>query len=489
MEEDRRDVAEFNSLRAHYEAIVGRATAAASASAAAASGASATANPATASFAGSLASSSVADLFRSSAISLPPSLLANIPSLASLNKSSLPLQSAFNANSNLSDPNNPNNPNPQKDYISKFKFSSVKEMDLLEDMINLNLDDATSLSQRFRQLDDQPRFQKSILPQRILLRTKKTKRCKDCNNVLVKPEQKAQLAKFSIKRFAIDNIPNITIAHPAPIVEPGQTATILLKFTNPQPFPMQVMLASLPALNGDETDEAVDSMITVIAPLFVLEGFNELVDFDDDKIRSVKPKLEVGVVEKKNNWAIVSLDVAVGMNFDRASRLEFPLLVKYSVAQHGPRVPLPGKETKTVSFWAVVSLKKMRTRIFERYARFMMRYPLGSQCLVAGALWSAGDILSQKITANHKDNKLHAIDWKRVAIMTSYGFFIAGPLYTFWYRSLDRTVEPLVKRALKALGRTQSLESKRQMVWNVALAKGETLPIVITFSSMKEPRS
>ncbi|KAJ3027398.1 UNVERIFIED_CONTAM: hypothetical protein HDU68_003911 [Siphonaria sp. JEL0065] len=119
-------------------------------------------------------------------------------------------------------------------------------------------------------------------------------------------------------------------------------------------------------------------------------------------------------------------------------------------------------------------------KAFGSYTRFVKKYPLGSQCLVAGMLWTAGDILSQKISHSHAatskgsppEKKDSCIDWKRVATMSSYGFFIAGPLYTVWYKTLDKVVEPLLtKLILRRSGKTALDVSKRQMVWNVALAK------------------
>ncbi|KAI8618143.1 hypothetical protein BC830DRAFT_1110212 [Chytriomyces sp. MP71] len=126
----------------------------------------------------------------------------------------------------------------------------------------------------------------------------------------------------------------------------------------------------------------------------------------------------------------------------------------------------------------------MPARVFAAYSRFVKRNPLGSQCLVAGLLWSAGDVLSQKIThaslqadtSQHPEQQAkHSIDWKRVATMSSYGFFIAGPLYTVWYKSLDRFVEPLLTAGLKKIakrtGESMISISKRRMMWNVAIAK------------------
>ncbi len=93
-----------------------------------------------------------------------------------------------------------------------------------------------------------------------------------------------------------------------------------------------------------------------------------------------------------------------------------------------------------------------------------------SQSLTAGTLWFAGDILSQRLTWSNgsatmllkeehlsiaeatdespepKSFGLSSIDWRRAAVMTSFGLFIAGPLYTFWYRLLDEKMVHLVTK-------------------------------------------
>ncbi|KAJ3404987.1 hypothetical protein HDU80_002052 [Chytriomyces hyalinus] len=128
------------------------------------------------------------------------------------------------------------------------------------------------------------------------------------------------------------------------------------------------------------------------------------------------------------------------------------------------------------------------SRPFAAYTRFVKRNPLGSQCLVAGLLWCAGDILSQKIshsqqppneqktiTGPETSKTNHHIDWKRVGIMSSYGFFIAGPLYTVWYKTLDRVVAPLLTSGLSKLaarkGSGAMTVSKKSMALQVAVAK------------------
>ncbi|KAJ3347806.1 hypothetical protein HDU83_001809 [Entophlyctis luteolus] len=315
-EEDRADILEFAGLRAHYEKVIAHATSISLAASAAAAGA------------GTDASTSVADLLRlSSSVSLPASLLANIPALA-----------AFGA-AKIGGSAGVKNPAEEEEYESKVKKddSRANIVDDADAMVSLQLETASSLKQRFRQLDTQPRFQNKLMPQRILLRTKRTKRCKECDHVLAKPEKPepkqlpanpntATLA-FTVVNTAIDYMPNITLVEPIPkisnSVAAGSIVTVKLKFLNPQVDAMQIMLATIspqmpasPESSGTDKGGApqiLENDIMVNAPLFVLGAYNELQEFEDD--RSKKPMgmddIEFGVLEKRNNWAVVSVDVTV----------------------------------------------------------------------------------------------------------------------------------------------------------------------------------
>ena len=53
--------------------------------------------------------------------------------------------------------------------------------------------------------------------------------------------------------------------------------------------------------------------------------------------------------------------------------------------------------------------------------------------MTGGGLWFTGDVISQLVEGGEKE-----FDWKRTARMTTYGFCIAGPLYCWWYRFLDK---------------------------------------------------
>ncbi|KAJ3011539.1 UNVERIFIED_CONTAM: hypothetical protein HDU68_001633 [Siphonaria sp. JEL0065] len=272
---------------------------------------------------------SMADLFRSSSISLPPSLLANIPALASLS-------SFGGSKGNLVDSDT------NAVYEPKFKRIEADDMAQLEKMKNLVIEDATTLSQRFQQIEDQPRTQGTVRPQRLLLRTKRAKRCKDCDHVLIKPEQKTQVSKFTIQLPAIDYVPKITIAHPLPSLplEPGSTYTLNLKIWNPQSTPLQIMLAT--------EEEGKTCVVTMLAPVFKLEAHSVLDEYDDDKAGHAL-QLEAGVVEKKHNWAIVPVEVVV-LKVEREV-LEFPVFIKYTkIGEDSVEIGEP------VSLWVVIAI-------------------------------------------------------------------------------------------------------------------------------------
>jgi hypothetical protein len=46
-------------------------------------------------------------------------------------------------------------------------------------------------------------FYSKVHPQRIHLAIKRSKRCRNCRHILIKPEQKAQATRFKIKLVAM----------------------------------------------------------------------------------------------------------------------------------------------------------------------------------------------------------------------------------------------------------------------------------------------
>ncbi|KAF5016580.1 hypothetical protein F66182_11696, partial [Fusarium sp. NRRL 66182] len=91
-------------------------------------------------------------------------------------------------------------------------------------------DDILSKEQRAFQ-DPEARFMEELRPLPVLLRTKRSKRCKSCKHILVKPEIKPASTRFRIRLIALSYIPLPTIRPLMPAALPGQSvsATSLLQ--------------------------------------------------------------------------------------------------------------------------------------------------------------------------------------------------------------------------------------------------------------------
>ncbi|KAJ3333994.1 hypothetical protein HDU76_013641 [Blyttiomyces sp. JEL0837] len=335
-EEERPDVKEFDNLRDYYERMI-RAN-----------------NP----------SGSVSSLFRSTgSLNLPPSLLASVPVLASLTS----LASRQSSLSMLSGKNEPLAP-----YEPEVRPSAAADEDELANIRNLKIEEASSLKQRLNQLDDQPRSISSLRPQRIQLRTKRSKRCRECEHILIKPEQKAQIPRFKIQLMAIKYMPTITIAHPFPNMPllANNAVRIHLRFTNPLDQDVSVSLKTIPSDNSDDVDSGprINCNVLFPAPSFTIPAFNELGDYDDI---SNQPS-PLGIVEKKNNFTIVAVEVIPVKTNPKSSRVEFPLNVQFTRTISTSILPsasdgaasatdtTPNEESHTLSFWVLIGIGEIK---------------------------------------------------------------------------------------------------------------------------------
>ncbi|RKP14188.1 dynactin p62 family-domain-containing protein [Piptocephalis cylindrospora] len=110
------------------------------------------------------------------------------------------------------------------------------------------LTDAHQIStqeQRFTQLADQPYLLSQIRPERIHLRAKRSKRCRSCRHILIKPEQKAIATRFKIKLMAIHHVPILTLQQlPGPWRIGQEGGIMILRISNPLYFPIKVTLTT-----------------------------------------------------------------------------------------------------------------------------------------------------------------------------------------------------------------------------------------------------
>ena len=72
--------------------------------------------------------------------------------------------------------------------------------------------------------------------------------------------------------------------------------------------------------------------------------------------------------------------------------------------------------------------------MYQRILRLSKQYNDIAQCIYAGALMVAGDVIAQK--GFNAEGELY--DWNRTARMGLYGTFIGGPVVLFWFKFLER---------------------------------------------------
>lgn len=132
-----------------------------------------------------------------------------------------------------------------------------------------------SILQQAEQQQHPPRFADELRPLRAQLRTKRSKRCRTCRHILVKPEPKVQSVRFRIRLIALNYIPTISLKplHPSPSTElslinldalPALRASqYLLTLKNPLYETVKITLAT-PA----HTPGRYKHKVTILCPQF-----------------------------------------------------------------------------------------------------------------------------------------------------------------------------------------------------------------------------
>ncbi|GAA5814736.1 hypothetical protein MFLAVUS_008238 [Mucor flavus] len=228
------------------------------------------------------------------------------------------------------------------DYEPSVKIPD-EDLKLLESMSTLrSVDGVSTLSQRSTQLYDQPYELSKIHPQRIHLAIKRSKRCRNCRHILIKPEQKAQATRFKIKLVAMNYIPTITLLKlprknwPLQVDVPTQ---LVIKFTNPLYEEMSITLAT-PQIRKKTEEKDENSMfcgkVTILSPHFTVGAYNETIEYDDEMYPAGSNRRNGnfgagnnsvdGVHEKRNNYTSIIVEVIP----EQAGEFKFPLLVTYN---------------------------------------------------------------------------------------------------------------------------------------------------------------
>ncbi|KAG0204439.1 hypothetical protein BGX28_003621 [Mortierella sp. GBA30] len=254
----------------------------------------------------------------------------------------------------------------QSDDIAHYT-PAVQVMDDTENLEKLmsvvSMSETTSMKQRLNQLQNQTYSPQRLQPQRIHLRIKKSRRCRSCRHIIVKPEQKAQATGFKINLIALNQLPNITIANIQPMIV--QTVSrVILRFTNPRHEEAHV---SVQYGSGAMPNHGV----IIHSPSFSISPFNEVWEYEVGVIGTAPGSAHEDVYEKTANSTSIALDITPMA----AGEVKIPLLVTFTfkarklqsdtespslptqlVVSGSKDHPAPEHEyvDKTVTFWTII---------------------------------------------------------------------------------------------------------------------------------------
>lgn len=169
------------------------------------------------------------------------------------------------------------------------------------------------------------RFTSDLLPLATQLRTKRAKRCRTCRHNLVKPDEKRQKNKFSIRLVALNYLPHTSLKPLNPNLDLNalrqfQTVQFLLTLRNPMFDAVKVTLAT-----PQETPGSVKSKVTILCPQFSVganadvwdEALGSTGGVEEERRKAREglegPMAEAGKIWKKGrNWTTVVMEMVPG---------------------------------------------------------------------------------------------------------------------------------------------------------------------------------
>jgi dynactin 4 len=210
-----------------------------------------------------------------------------------------------------------------------------------------SLDETTTMKQRDKQVS-QPRSEQNLWPINMQLRAKRSKRCRACHHILVKPENKPASTRFRIKMLAQNYIPAIHVRRytpgsplppltanvPPAILSPGTTHSFILTITNPLYDPIQLTL-STPAT----TPGPLPHTTTILRPDFTVGANADIWNDDEDTVSPTdkdKRKSKFGIFEARRNMISIFMEVVPAIpsqhetntGTKKAVDIEVPIFVK-----------------------------------------------------------------------------------------------------------------------------------------------------------------
>ena len=193
----------------------------------------------------------------------------------------------------------------------------------------------TSITQQIEQVHHH-KFVDDLRPVPTLLRAKRSKRCRTCRHILVKPESKVQSTRYRIRLVAINYIPNMSLkplqllntSSPLPPLEldalpSSRTIQLLLTLKNPMFDPVKITLAT-----PSQTPGRFGSKVTILCPEFDIgpntdvwdEALNPTASGSRNSMKLPQMKAEISESEAKvaeagkiwdkgRNWTTVVVEV------------------------------------------------------------------------------------------------------------------------------------------------------------------------------------
>ncbi|RPB24145.1 hypothetical protein L211DRAFT_857418 [Terfezia boudieri ATCC MYA-4762] len=248
------------------------------------------------------------------------------------------------------------------------------EKDIIDRLIQVEFDETTTQAQNLCQ-SRQPKFKSQLRPIATLLRTKRSKRCRACRHILVKPEPKVQSTRFRIKLVAMNYIPAINISRLDPTTSyhslpPLSTHQFLLTVTNPLFDPISVSLST-----PQKTPGKYPSIVTILCPEFEVgantDAWDEVLKEDSSgekksrRGRGDRDRSDGTVWDSGRNWSTVVIEER---DEEDEKVVQVPIFVRIEYEAEvgmdsGDVGDVPGgdgrKEKKEHAYWCVLYLGKI----------------------------------------------------------------------------------------------------------------------------------
>jgi len=190
----------------------------------------------------------------------------------------------------------------ERQLLEKQKKRSPKENETQLEEEKITLDRASTLEQRFLQVQVQPRDPRKLFPKRTDLMTRGSKHCCKCDKLLTKPDLSPSKIEFKRQHVALVYVPKLTLVE---LLSVGDVEKELcIKFANPVHSLMHLVISS----NGTSP-----SGLTLGSPLNTFIASKDHDEEDETSPDAIEHKAlkskddQKFIKERKLNWVVIKL--------------------------------------------------------------------------------------------------------------------------------------------------------------------------------------